>query len=254
MTNNHPAIVRILLDNQSNQLETIASAAALARQLQSSLQGVFLADDVLFQVAGLPFAQEISRWSAQESPITLNGLERTLRARAKHLQKELEYAAKQAQIPYSFQYIRGERMHWILESQSSADFLFVSNIKPSPKLPQTLMLQSQPIQLIYSATEASERALKMALQLANQTFRPLSILIISKEPQQHIQHIHATLDQSPVNTAVSIKDISLADIQSIVQQTFPYRLILPTDIALVKETKILELLLEKTRCPIIFVR
>jgi len=257
MMNNQPTIVRILLDNQRNQLDTLVSAAALAGKLQSSLQGVFIEDDSLLRAAELPFSKEISLWSARESPMTSNSLQRTLRAYAKHVKKELEKVAGHAQIPCSFQTIRGERTHWILESGNKADILFINTLNPSPPRRYSIHTHQQPVQLVYADTDASKRALNTAIQVANQTRRPLTILTLSENEQQQNElqdHINTALRQAHITSKVSITHSSLKTMESMIQQAASYMLILPTDMQLAQDLKTLRPLLQKIRSPIIFVK
>lgn len=257
MTNDQPSIVRILLDNQRNQLDALVSAATLAGKLQSSLQGVFIEDDTLLQVAELPFSKEISLWSARESPMTRNSLQRTLRAHAKHMKKELEKAAGHAQVSCSFQTIRGERTHWIIESGNSADILFINNLNPSPARRHSIHTHQQPLQLVYADTDASKRALKTATQLANQTHRPLTIVILSENEQQQNElqdNLNTALRHEHISSNINISHSSVRTMESAIHQTPSYMLILPTDMQLAQEPETLRPLLQKIRRPIIFVK
>lgn len=260
MNNSQPLEICILLDNQSNHSDSISSAAALARESKSQLQGFFLEDDALLNAADIPFTQEISLWSAQERPMTSGGLQRTMRAYARNIQKQLEKIAVQEQIQWSFQTIRGNRMQWISESGVTSDVLIISgDSKPQAyRRGRTNHRKSQaPLLVVFALTEASARALKTAIQIANETERPLAILVIDGKPELEAEMrvcIASIFEQFPPTTATSIAALP-ADMMKTELQAIPsHMLILPTDIEWVQQPEELKRLLAQTHSPIIFVR
>lgn len=259
MVNEHPEEVRILLDNQRSQLESLTAAAALARMMNVRLQGLYIEEENLLRAADLNLSREISLWSAQERHMTGESIERMLRANARHKQKELEQVARKEKVEYSFQIIRGGRVRWIQESVNTSGVLFIGGKDMAPRRYQHLKYCSYRkdlLQVVFSGSPASERALKTAVQIAELDKRPLLILTTVGESADELilrEQINILLEKR-LKTTISIETRSKEDVLSSLRKRQVHMLIIPSDIDWAQDEKQLEKLLQQVHCPVILVR
>ncbi len=102
------AIERVVvrLDAASETHAAIETAARLAARAKAPLHGVFVEDEDLLNLAGLPFARQVTLGAGAER-ITTKEAELHLRAAAEAARKELAAAAKRHRIDCSFEIVRG---------------------------------------------------------------------------------------------------------------------------------------------------
>ena len=250
--------VRVLLDNQRNQFDLLCSAAALARKMKVRLQGLFIEEENLLRAADLSLSREISLWSAQERHINGESIQRMLRANARYKQKELEKVAREGKVEYTFEVIRGERTRWIRESVNTSGVLFIGGKNQALKRYQHLKYCSwdkAPLQIIYSGSPASERALKTAVQIAELNKRPLLVLTTAEVSDEIFlrKQISLLLKKRHVTT-VTIEKNTNGDVYNALRKQPIHMLILPSDIEWTHDPEQLESLLRQAHCPVILVR
>ena len=249
----------ILLDNQRDQFDFLTSAAALTRQMKARLQGLFIEEEDLIRAADLSFSREISRWSAQERHLTSEGINRILRTSARHSKKVLEKVAQEEKIECSFQVIRGERISWIKESVNTSDILFIGGKLSALKSYQHHKFGTRsinPLQVIYTGTPASQRALEIAVQIAKLGNRPLVILTIVDEITNELslrKQINTALINYPAFDT-SIKIIKTEQLIEALRKLRIFMLVFPSDIEWIQEENHFDDLLRITNCPIALVR
>lgn len=99
------ARVVVPLDAASENREAIATAARLAAHAKVPLHGVFVEDEELVQLARLPFVRQVAP-GAEGEPLSVEMVERQLRAAAERARKELAAAAARHRIAWSFEVVR----------------------------------------------------------------------------------------------------------------------------------------------------
>lgn len=100
-------ITVVLLDiPQSQQL--LALGANIASLLKAEIEGVFVEDDALFRLTGLPFLREFRWGSRDEMRLDPSRLMQEWRAMAKQTREALEESANRAGLDWSFRVWRGE--------------------------------------------------------------------------------------------------------------------------------------------------
>jgi len=107
----------VALDAISENRVAIGAATRMAERWKIRLHGVFVEDDDLIRLAGLPFARQVSLGIGVES-LTLQRAERQMRAFAKRARHDLAASAKRHGIEWSFEIVRGGGM-----VATSGDFL-----------------------------------------------------------------------------------------------------------------------------------
>jgi nucleotide-binding universal stress UspA family protein len=98
--------VVVPLDAASENRIAINTAARLAARTGAPLHGVFVEDEELLQLAGLPFARQITLGAGAEA-LTPADVELHQKAAAERARRELEAAAGRHRVGCSFEIVRG---------------------------------------------------------------------------------------------------------------------------------------------------
>ncbi|MGD2112402.1 MAG: hypothetical protein PVI50_03370 [Gammaproteobacteria bacterium] len=101
----------------------LATAVRLAGTLGARVEGVFIEDINLIQLAGLPFLREFSAWSLAEATVDSQRMERQLRAMARQTRTLLEEEARKLDVPCTFQVWRGRTGAEALTEAFATDIL-----------------------------------------------------------------------------------------------------------------------------------
>ena len=94
------------LDAASEAGTAIDTAARLAARWQVPLHGVFIEDEELIGLAGLPFARQVTLGAGPE-PLTKDHVEDHFRAFAERARRELSAKADRHAVKWSFEVVRG---------------------------------------------------------------------------------------------------------------------------------------------------
>jgi hypothetical protein len=98
--------VVVTLDAASENHTAIDTAAKLAAHAKARLHGVFLEDEDLWRLAGLPFARDVSIGTGTE-PLIPDHIEAQLRSAAERARQEIAAVAERHRIAWSFEVVRG---------------------------------------------------------------------------------------------------------------------------------------------------
>lgn len=221
MTSQPPEILfrRILvaLDGSLHSQAALEAAAHLAGLLKAELIGVFVEDVNLLRLAQLPFAQEVRRFSATVERLELHHLRRQLRQLAAQAQADLEKAAENHALAFSFRVSQGPVSAEVLAAALEADLLALGRAShPRPaglgSTAQTAVSQTsrtvllmrpgasldRPILVVYDGSPGADRALDIAAYLARENGR-LRLLLIAENvetAQRYQAEVSAKLPQN----------------------------------------------------------
>jgi hypothetical protein len=95
------------LQPQRPASDRVPAIADLARRMQAELLGLFVEDVELLHFAALPFAHELGEASAQRRQVSVDTMERQMRARAEELRAALAEALVRTAVPWTFRVERG---------------------------------------------------------------------------------------------------------------------------------------------------
>ncbi|MGD9169349.1 MAG: hypothetical protein PVI97_04715 [Candidatus Thiodiazotropha sp.] len=119
-------ITVVLLDKpQSRELLTLG--ATIASLLQAEIEGVFVEDDRLFRLTGLPFLRELRLDSRNEARLDPARLTQEWRAIAKQAREALEESATRAGLNWSFRVWRGEYDSDLKHLATDSEMLLMSS-------------------------------------------------------------------------------------------------------------------------------
>ena len=126
-----PRIV-IGLDTSLVARETLSLAARLAASVDARLSGVFVEDEDLLSLAGLPFAREVS-FSGQVSRVDSERMLRAMRAQAESARRVLSRIADEAHVEWSFDVRRGRPLRSLAAAARHEDTLVIRAPGASPR-------------------------------------------------------------------------------------------------------------------------
>jgi len=113
--------VVVALDAVSENRAAIDTAVRLASRWHARLHGVFVEDDDLLRLANLPFARQVSLGVGVET-LTPQQAERQLRAFAEQARRDIAAAARQQNVDWSFDVVRGAAAAGIIAA-AATDFI-----------------------------------------------------------------------------------------------------------------------------------
>ncbi|MEP5765687.1 MAG: hypothetical protein ABJ308_13920 [Halieaceae bacterium] len=119
----------------------IQLAAMLAQLRRGSLHGLFIEDEDLLNVAGLPFSQEILQFGGQARDFSNLNLERTMARLAAEFRRLLVQQAESRSLSWTYSSIRSNRGG--LVETTPADLLIISPAagkSPGTAIPQRILL------------------------------------------------------------------------------------------------------------------
>lgn len=175
----------------------LQAATTLARNLNAELNTLFIEDINLLKLAELPFAREIVYGAPAGRKLNVADMERSLNTQTARLRNLVETIAQQNEIKIAFEVMRGDIAHELCSASEKADLLIVGKntqtIRRSLKIGNIsksiltsvscnlLLLQygatiERPVSIFYSGSQASQKALQMAIQLARQDHKNLSVI------------------------------------------------------------------------------
>jgi nucleotide-binding universal stress UspA family protein len=96
----------VSLDAASETATAIDTAVRLAARWRVPLHGIFIEDEELIGLAGLPFARQVTIGAGIE-PLTKGHVEEHFRAVAERTRRELAAAAERHGVEFSFEVVRG---------------------------------------------------------------------------------------------------------------------------------------------------
>lgn len=225
-----PALERIIvaLDASPDSLAALRAAAQLAAQLHAELHGLFVEDANLLRLCELPFLQEVGLVSATTRRIESRALERQFRALARSLQTQMASVAEAAHVPWSFRVTRGSVADELLAAAEEAQLLSLGRLGQTPgqlagsatqtvlrrtRLPVLVMRRYEqlqaPLTLVYTGSPAAERALQLAVRLAEQMDGPLHLVL--PLAQAEAERVSAQLQQAIRSVELHITPVDNGD-------------------------------------------
>lgn len=284
-----PRSIVVAIDSSTNARAALEVAAELARNLRAEVRAVFVEDVDLVRLAGLPFSREIGS-DAQIRPFDMPRLERRFRSEARLVREACTKAAQRSHIQVHFEVARGEVASAILTAAESAEMVVLGRASASPlgrpllvRRPETSRRRrrplgrtarsvlagstrtvaiaseergiGRPVAVVYDGSEASERALELALHLAGADHHTLRMLVPAN--QARAAEFAALAAAAARNVGIEPHCEVLADGREAILEALARSdcraLILNHRCALLEDGGV-EGLIERVDCPVLVVR
>lgn len=277
---NELIIKRILvaLDASTHSLAALEAAADLAAALESELLGLFVEDENLLHLAGLPFAREVRAPSARSRQMSSDRMEQDLRLQAAQARRALQAAADRAEVRWSFRTVRGQVTPALLAAALEADLVAMGRVShPVSKRNRlgstarattagaqrsVLLMQqgsnlSYPVLVTFDGSPAAWQALLAAARLARASGDELSVLLLSDTPETVNglkDEVSAWLRKRGLKAHYSwLPEATVNSLIKLVQAAANCVLVLGGENPLLEADSIQELL-DETDCPVLLVR
>lgn len=243
------------------------AAAALARRLDAELTGLFVEDVNLLRMATLPFAREYALASAMARNIDVAEVEQALRRQADAVRASLARVAQTLQVPWSFQVTRGGMLDRVLETMRdpglavlgyTGQFVIKADTpaRAHGRPHADAGAPRQPILALYDGMPAAQRALRVALALAQDHHTPLVVLVIAKNADAN-KALRAQVAEQLAGSGITPRFQTLTgrDMQGIrnAAQTHHAAALLWAGLDSPDERKALAKLVDEVPCPVLLV-
>lgn len=197
--------ILIAFDATREGLSALEAAASLAARLEAELAGIFIEDEDVVSLAGLPFAREVGFGAHAHRALDPATVEREFRAIAREARGRLERAANTRRVRWSFRVVRGHLERELLSAARMSDMVAVGKAARPPAPGRRLgaaaralaqggsaavllaeagaAAPDQRIAVSYDATACAQRALAVAGRLARAGGTTLDVLVLAAEPE-----------------------------------------------------------------------
>lgn len=130
MANDLNAVLRVLvaLDPADPRGEVLDAVASLG-DAETFLEGLFVEDTNILQLARLPIAREVTLTSGNVRALDISSVERQLRAQASLVRRAFESAATRLHVQHSFRIARGNVIAELTESAQQFDVLIIGRAR-----------------------------------------------------------------------------------------------------------------------------
>ncbi len=249
--------VAITLDAFQVSAQALEQAVRLAQRMGAQLEGIFVEDIDLIQIAQLPFLREVRSASHSEEVINLPRIEQELRVLARRAERSLGELAAQHNVSWSFRIWRGSIDSDLLSADLQADVLALTRMGAELMQIPSLRTRATGVSVLFTGSEASVRALETAISVATDPRKVLHILLPAGNEVELGRLQALAIKQLGVDAGgahfIRLVDGSLLDLIEILADTNSAVLILERDSALL-QTPSLKRSLNNLNCPLLIVR
>lgn len=197
--------VLVALDASRHSMAALQAAAELAALMRAELLGVFVEDINLVRLSGIPISREVSTFSVESRTIDNRAVQRMFQVLQERMRRALEQTATRAQVKWSFQVSRGGVTAELLAAAQNALVLSMGCPRKVASRPlgstteSVLQLGTRPVlipgrraksasaadypvNIVYTGTESSERALHLAARIARHTRGQITVFMWQESP------------------------------------------------------------------------
>ncbi len=133
--------ILVSLDSSTHSFAALQAAVELARHYNASLQGVFIEDITVLNLAEMPFHQEVGQYSATVREISTDGITRGIFVQSRWVIRTFHRLINQTNLKGDFSILRGKVPETIEKEAEKCDLLIIgksgTNTLRSQKLGST---------------------------------------------------------------------------------------------------------------------
>ncbi len=195
--------ILVAMDTSPESRAALEVAAGLAASLRSDLAGLFVEDQELFDLAGLPFAREISLAQATQRALDPQRLHQEIRAQMALARGIFEEEARRLRLHATFDVVRGRIEREIAASAQTADLIALARamggLGPIGRAARAALAHApaavlivgrtpprvrSPITVPFGGSPADERALRIAASIAKAQDTPLEVILHGRDADE----------------------------------------------------------------------
>lgn len=191
--NDKPKKTMLVVLGRLQDLSFFDQAVDLAGLYQAELSVLFIEDVDLFHLSGLPFVLEFDRLTSVSMRVDPERMSEKSDSHVRKFRKHLAEYEKNTKISVSFKIVRGRLLTEALSAAKHVDFLLFakprnihSNQQKKSNLPK--FFRELPVWVIFSNSEASVRAIELAIKIAQTRKTELNI-ILDVEAGQYVSEL-----------------------------------------------------------------
>lgn len=249
--------IAITLDAFEVSAQALEQAVRLAKRMGAQLEGIFIEDIDLLQIAELPYLKEVRSVSRSENVINLQRMEQELRVLARRAERLLSEQAALHHVAWSFRIWRGSIDSDLLAADIEADVFALTRLGAALTRSRALPARCTAVSILFTGTDASVRALQAAINLATDPDRELNILLLADSDAEAARLQQLATEQVGKDAArvhfLHMVDGSIAELMEILTDTNTAVLILERGHELL-HTPSLKRNLGNLSCPLLVVR
>ena len=224
--------ILVAVDASPESRALLEMAADLAKCFKSPLTGLYVEDEDMLAFAGLPVGREISVIGARVLDLTHQRLQSHFQNQASQVQRALRMAAAARQISHTFAVLQGRPEHEIRNAAEKTDLLAIGPkvgaiLRPRGQELRRRFLESSaegflvvpdlsitahdgPVGTIYDGTPDSERAVRMAMRIAQGLARQILVALLSGDDKTQAaeQHLKEMAPGQMAPTTVKVDSIA----------------------------------------------
>lgn len=249
--------ISITLDAFKVSAQALEQAVLLAKRMGAQLEGIFVEDIDLIQIAELPFLREVRSVSRSEDVISLARMEQELRVLARRAERQLSEQAARHNVVWSFRIWRGSIDNDLLAADIESDVFTLTRLGAALTRSRALPARSTAVSVLFTGTDASARALMIALELTTDPYKELNIVLSAKDITEAARLQEMAIKQLGMDATrvrfTQMADGSLSDLMEILTDTNSAVLIVERDNSLLHSPS-LKHCLGNLNCPLLVVR
>ncbi len=179
--------VLLAVDVGNYSVATVNLAVEMAASVQTSLLGLFIEDEDLLQVAGLPCTREITLTTTRERPTSIDQMQRSLRSVAQQFKQTLQREAQASQIAWQFDTVRGRIRDIGLRSKRDVTYTILGQ-SVSHRLQSSGQVRR--IRKVLLILDDSPRQ-KLALNVVLRRFRheKIELTVVGEDPERILSSV-----------------------------------------------------------------
>ncbi|HEX7973975.1 MAG TPA: universal stress protein [Anaerolineales bacterium] len=176
--------ILVALDASPHSLAALRAAAELAANMDAELLGMFVEDINLLRLAELPFARQVSSFSAEPRSLSREQVEQQLRSQARTARRAMENLVGSSRLRWSFRVTQGVIAGELLSAAEQTDLIILgkagwshgrrlgstARLVVTQAASNALVLQhgvqlGLPVGVVFDGSPQSQRALEIAARL-----------------------------------------------------------------------------------------
>lgn len=186
-SNDKQQTVMLAVDVSNYSVTTVNLAVEMAASVQTGLLGLFIEDEDLLQVAGLPCSREITLTTTRERPTSIDQMQRSLRSVAQQFKQTLQREAQASQIAWRFDTMRGRMRDIGLRSKRDVTYKILDQSVSHRLQSSGQIRRTRKILLILDDSPRQ----KLALSVVLRRFRheKIELTVVGEEPERILSSV-----------------------------------------------------------------